>query len=58
MFKRRTILSGLLALGLTLAFSTQVYGQSTAGPEAWQTVYNEAVASATTTVTASTFIAH
>jgi len=58
MFKRRTILSGLLALGLTLVFSTQVYGRSTAGPEAWQTVYNEAVASATTRVTASSFIAH
>ena len=54
MLKRRTILSGLLALGLTLAFGTQVYGQSTAGPEAWETVYNEAVAEARTIVTAST----
>ncbi len=57
MFKRRTILFSLIALSLTLAFSTQVYGQSIAGTEAWETVYNEAVASATTTVTASTFIA-
>ncbi|MDZ8261625.1 hypothetical protein [Nostoc sp. ChiQUE01b] len=55
MFKRRTILLGLTALGLTLAFSTQVYRQSTGETEAWETVYNEAVAEATTTVTASIF---
>ncbi|MDM9380293.1 MULTISPECIES: hypothetical protein [Chlorogloeopsis] len=53
MFKRRTILAGLTVLGLTLAVSTQVYGQSTSGPEAWENVYNEAVAGATTTITAS-----
>ncbi len=51
MFKRRTILAGLTALGLTLAVSTQVYGQSTSGPEAWQDVYDEAVAEATTIIT-------
>ncbi|AFZ25620.1 hypothetical protein Cylst_3473 [Cylindrospermum stagnale PCC 7417] len=51
MFKRRTILAGLSALGFTLAVSTKVYGQSTSGTEAWQTVYDQAVASATTTVT-------
>ncbi|MBD2523099.1 hypothetical protein [Nostoc sp. FACHB-133] len=51
MLKRRTILVGLAALGLTLAVSTQVHGQSTSGPEAWQSVYNEAVAGATTIVT-------
>jgi hypothetical protein len=55
MFKRRTILLSLTALGLTLAFSTQIYEQSTGGTEAWKTVYNEAVAEATTTVTASIF---
>ncbi len=31
--------------------STQVHGQSTSGPEAWQSVYNEAAAGATTIVT-------
>ncbi|MFN6566184.1 hypothetical protein [Dendronalium sp. ChiSLP03b] len=51
MFKRRTILAGLTVLGLTLAVSTKVYGQSTSGPEAWQDVYDEAVAGATTTIT-------
>ncbi|MBD2246716.1 hypothetical protein [Nostoc sp. FACHB-888] len=51
MLKRRTILVGLAALGLTLAVSTQVNGQSTSGPEAWQSVYNEAAAGATTIVT-------
>ncbi|MEA5624390.1 hypothetical protein [Nostoc sp. UHCC 0251] len=51
MLKRRTILVGLAALGLTLAASTQVHGQSTSGPEAWQSVYNEAVAGATTRIT-------
>ncbi|MBW4452288.1 hypothetical protein LC609_29590 [Nostoc sp. XA013] len=51
MLKRRTILVGLAALGLTLAVSTQVHGQSTSGPEAWQSVYNEAAAGATTIVT-------
>ncbi|MDZ8107477.1 MAG: hypothetical protein RM338_17915 [Nostoc sp. DedQUE12a] len=55
MLKRRTILAGLTVLGLTLAVSTKVYGQSTSGPEAWETVYNEAVAGATTTVTVSIF---
>ena len=51
MLKRRTILVGLAAFGLTLAVSTQVHGQSTSGPEAWQSVYNEAAAGATTRVT-------
>jgi hypothetical protein len=51
MLKRRTILVGLAALGLTLAVSTQVDRQSTGGPEAWQSVYNEAAAGATTIVT-------
>ncbi|MBD2498637.1 hypothetical protein [Nostoc sp. FACHB-280] len=51
MFKRRTILVGLAALSLTLAVSTKVYGQSTSGSEAWQTVYNDAVAGATTIIT-------
>lgn len=50
MFKRRTILTGLTVLGFTLAVSTKVYGQSTSGPEAWETVYNDAVAGATTTI--------
>ncbi|MBW4446047.1 MAG: hypothetical protein KME38_03970 [Spirirestis rafaelensis WJT71-NPBG6] len=50
MFKRRTILAGLTVLGFTLAVSTKVYGQSTSGSEAWQTVYNDAVAGATTTI--------
>ena len=50
MLKRRTILAGLTVLGFTLAVSTKVYGQSTSGPEAWQTVYNDAVAGATTTI--------
>ncbi|BDI14332.1 hypothetical protein ANSO36C_01340 [Nostoc cf. commune SO-36] len=52
MLKRRTILVGLAAFGLTLAVSTQVHGQSTSGPEAWESVYNEAAAEATTIVTA------
>jgi hypothetical protein len=51
MLKRRTILVGLAALGLKLGVSTQVRGQSTSGPEAWQSVYNEAAAGATTRVT-------
>ncbi|BAZ19722.1 hypothetical protein NIES4073_05950 [Kalymmatonema gypsitolerans NIES-4073] len=51
MLKRRTILAGLTVLGFTLAVSTKVYGQSTSGSEAWQTVYNDAVAGATRTVT-------
>ncbi|BAZ66754.1 MAG: hypothetical protein KME28_27255 [Pelatocladus maniniholoensis HA4357-MV3] len=55
MLKRRTILVGLAALGLTLAVSTQVHGQSTSGPEAWQSVYNEAAAGATTIVTVPLF---
>ncbi|WP_414584014.1 hypothetical protein [Scytonema sp. PCC 10023] len=50
MFKRRTILAGLTVLAFTLAVSTKVYGQSTTGPEAWETVYNNAVAGATTTI--------
>jgi hypothetical protein len=37
-------------LAFTLAVSTKVYGQSTTGPEAWETVYNNAVAGATTTI--------
>ncbi|MBW4457499.1 MAG: hypothetical protein KME55_35310 [Nostoc indistinguendum CM1-VF10] len=51
MLKRRTILVGLAALGLKLGVSTQVHGQSTSGSEAWQSVYNEAAARATTIVT-------
>ncbi|MBE8966625.1 hypothetical protein IQ277_10295 [Nostocales cyanobacterium LEGE 12452] len=51
MLKRRTILVGLAALGLTLAVSTQVHRESTSGLEAWQSVYNEAAAGATTRVT-------
>jgi hypothetical protein len=50
MLKRRAILAGLTVLGLTLAVSTKVYGQTTTGPEAWETVYNDAVAGATTTI--------
>ena len=50
MFKRRTILAGLIVLSFTLAVSTKVYGQSTSGPDAWETVYNDAVAGATTTI--------
>jgi hypothetical protein len=50
MFKRRTILAGLTVLSFTLALSTKVYGQSTSGPDAWETVYNNAVAGATTTI--------
>jgi hypothetical protein len=50
MFKRRTILAGLTVLSFTLAVSTKVYGQSTSGPDAWETVYNNAVAGATTTI--------
>ncbi len=51
MLKRRIILAGAIVLGFTLAVSTKVYGQSTSGPEAWQTVYNDAVAGATRTIT-------
>ncbi|MBD2531631.1 hypothetical protein H6G97_19355 [Nostoc flagelliforme FACHB-838] len=51
MLKRRTILVGLAAFGLTLAVNTQVHGQSTTGPEAWESVYNDAAAGATTIVT-------
>jgi len=50
MLKRRTILAGLTALGFTLAVSTKVYGTTVIGPDAWETVYNNAVASATTTI--------
>lgn len=50
MLKRRTILAGLTVLGFTLAVGTKVYGQSTSGPDAWQTVYDNAVAGATTTI--------
>ncbi|MBW4558962.1 MAG: hypothetical protein KME59_24185 [Trichormus sp. ATA11-4-KO1] len=50
MLKRRTILATLTVLGFTLAVSTKVYGQSTSGPDAWETVYNDAVAGATTTI--------
>jgi len=50
MLKRRSILAGLAVLGLTLAVSTKVYGSSTSGPDAWETVYNDAVAGATTTI--------
>ncbi|AUT01293.1 hypothetical protein CLI64_13255 [Nostoc sp. CENA543] len=50
MLKRRTILVGLTVLGFTLAVGTKAYGQSTTGPDAWQTVYNDAVAGATTTI--------
>jgi hypothetical protein len=50
MLKRRVILVGLSVLSLTLAVSTKVYGQSTTGPDAWETVYNNAVAGATTTI--------
>ncbi|BAT54498.1 hypothetical protein NOS3756_34690 [Nostoc sp. NIES-3756] len=50
MLKRRTILAGLTVLGFTLAVTTKVYGNSTSGPEAWETVYNDAVAGATTTI--------
>ena len=50
MFKRRTILAGLTLLSFTFALSTKVYGQSTSGPDAWETVYNNAVAGATTTI--------
>jgi hypothetical protein len=52
MLKRRVILAGLSVLSLTLAVSTKVYGQSTTGPDAWETVYNDAVAGATTTISA------
>ena len=51
MFKRRAILAVLSVLSLTLAVSTKVYGQSTTGPDAWETVYNDAVAGATTIIT-------
>ncbi|GAX37712.1 hypothetical protein [Nodularia sp. NIES-3585] len=50
MLKRRTILAGLTVLSFTLTLSTKVYGLSTSGPDAWQTVYNDAVAGATTTI--------
>ncbi|MBD2563764.1 MULTISPECIES: hypothetical protein [Nostoc] len=50
MLKRRVILVGLSVLSLTLAVTTKVYGQSTTGPDAWETVYNDAVAGATTTI--------
>ena len=50
MFKRRAILAGLTVLSLTLAVSTKVYGQSTTGPDAWENVYNDAVAGATTII--------
>ncbi|MHC0062403.1 hypothetical protein ACWATR_05665 [Nostoc sp. UIC 10890] len=50
MLKRRVILAGLSVLSLTLAVSTKVYGSSTTGPDAWETVYNDAVAGATTTI--------
>jgi len=50
MLKRRVILVGLSVLSLTLAVSTKVYGSSTSGPDAWETVYNDAVAGATTTI--------
>lgn len=51
MFKRRAILGILSVLSLTLAVSTKVYGQSTTGPDGWETVYNDAVAGATTIIT-------
>ncbi|RCJ41893.1 hypothetical protein A6770_35925 [Nostoc minutum NIES-26] len=51
MLKRRTILLGLTALSFMLTVSTKVYGQSTSGPDAWQAVYNDAVAGATTIIT-------
>jgi hypothetical protein len=51
MLKRRTVLVCLTVLSLTLVVSTRVYGQSTSGPDAWETVYNNAVAGATTTIT-------
>ncbi|WP_414565629.1 MULTISPECIES: hypothetical protein [unclassified Anabaena] len=50
MLKRRAILAGLAVLGLTLAVNTKVYGSFTSGPDAWETVYNDAVAGATTTI--------
>jgi len=53
MLKRRAILAGLSVLSLTLAVSTKVYGSSTSGPDAWETVYNDAVAGATTTISVS-----
>ncbi|BAZ48665.1 hypothetical protein NIES4103_12740 [Nostoc sp. NIES-4103] len=53
MFKRRTILAGLAALSFTLAIGTKVYGSSTTGPDAWETVYNEAVAGATNVISVS-----
>ncbi|MGJ5629330.1 hypothetical protein [Nostoc sp. CALU 1950] len=53
MLKRRVILAGLSVLSLTLAVSTKVYGSSTTGPDAWETVYNDAVAGATTTISVS-----
>ncbi|MCG6137698.1 MAG: hypothetical protein MET45_24190 [Nostoc sp. LLA-1] len=50
MLKRRAVLVCITALGFTLAVSTQVYGTTATGPDAWQNVYNHAVASATTTI--------
>lgn len=50
MLKRRTILASIAVLSFTLAVSTQVYGQTATGPDAWETVYNNAVASAITTI--------
>jgi len=50
MLKRRAIFAGLAVLSLTLAVSTKVYGNTTSGPDAWETVYNDAVAGATTVV--------
>jgi ABC-type oligopeptide transport system substrate-binding subunit len=56
MLKRRTVLVCLTVLSLTLAVSTRVYGQSTSGPEAWETIYNNAVAHATTTIPQSSLL--
>jgi hypothetical protein len=50
MLKRRTILAGLTAVGFTLAVSTKVYGTTVIGPNAWETVYNNAVSTATTII--------
>lgn len=50
MLKRRTILAGLAALGFTLAIGTRVYATTATGPDAWETVYNDAVSSALTTI--------
>ncbi|MBD2255844.1 hypothetical protein [Nostoc parmelioides] len=56
MLKRRTILASLAALGFILAVSTQVYGTTATGPNAWETVYNNAVAHATTTIPQSSLL--